>query len=183
MTQKKLWAAHATYDGVGEDQVLALRASGLAVRKVCALCGGTTRQLYHWLDKGKGADEPLEGWTGNTRRERWNEASKLCAEAIVDGTAANFEALRDPETGRMRVDVTREEIALTTAEANFNKWRVGTMDPDTFGDRPAAGTTNITIGALHIAAVKAASERAKLPKPVEVIEDAEYEEVSVDGES
>lgn len=177
--QKKLWAAHATYDAVGEEQVLDWRASGLSVRKVCALAQGTTRQLYHWLDKGKGHDQPLEGWDPPTRRERWNRASELCAEAIADGAAAKYEVLRDEQSGRMKTDVTREEIALTKAETDFDKWRAGVLDGKTFGEK--RGGDSISIGTLHLTAVKEVAAGVKQGAlPAETIPDADFTEVLAD---
>lgn len=171
---KKLWAAHATYDAVGEEQILEWRASGHSVRKVCALAQGTTRQLYHWLDNGVGHDQPLEGWSEPTRRERWNRANVLCAEAIADGGAAKIEALRDPDTGRMKPDVTREEIAFTKIDTDYDKWRASVMDPDTFGDK--RGQTTVSIGALHLNALREVTKDLKA-LPSDVV-DVPYEEVS-----
>ena len=157
--QKKLWGAHPTIEAQGgEEHVLDLRASGLSVQKVCNALGVTPRQLYHWIDKGEGADVP--GDTGATRRMRWNHANTLCAEALVDKGAAAYEALRDPTTARMRPDVTREEIALTKAETDFAKFHVGALDPDRFGTRPSGGP-QITIGSLFIEAAKQVSAEIK----------------------
>jgi hypothetical protein len=176
MAQKKLWAAHATYDAVGEEQILEWRAQGHSVRKLCAMAGGTTRQLYHWLDKGKGHDVPGE-W-GATRRERWNTAGRIGAEAIVDGAVDSFERLRDPGTLRMRPDVTREEIALTKVETDFAKYRAGVQDPETYGEKKA--NAQISIGSLHLSAIKQVlGDRRGTEKALSAgeIPEAEVEEV------
>lgn len=150
-----------------------LRSAGLSVRKLCEACGVTPRQLYHWFDKGEGWDVPNEH--GATRRDRWAHACKLCAEAVAEGAASKFEVLRDPDTGRMRLDVTREEIALTAAETNFDKWRASKMDPETYGDK-GAGTT-VNIGTLHLSAIKAVLAKKALPGEVTPIEDADFTEM------
>lgn len=177
MSSHRRWAAHPILDKIGEERVLDLRASGLSVRQVCEACGVTPRQLYHWLDKGAGANEP--GEHGATRRDRWGHANTLCAEAVADGAAAKFGVLRDPSTGRMRLDVTREEIALTAAETKLDQWRASKMDPATFGER-GAGTT-LNIGTLHLNAVKAVLAKQALPGAVEPIEDADFTEMLAPG--
>lgn len=170
----KLWAAHPTLDAHGEEKVFELRASGISVRKLATLLGVTPRQMYHWFDKGEGHDVP--GETGVNRRERWNHANTLCAQALVDGAKDVFERLRDPETGRMKVDVSREEIALAKAETDFDRWHASTLDRDTFGEKK--GQQAISIGELHLTAVKRVSAEVKKALPtgepdVEVVVDAE----------
>lgn len=180
---KRSWDQHPILNAAGEDKVMELRASGLSVRLVAQALGVTPRALYHWFDKGEGWDVPNEH--GATRRERWARACKLCAEAIADGATSKFAMLRDPNTGRMRLDVSREEIAFTTAETNHDKWLASKMDPETYGDK-SAGTT-VTIGTLHLNAVKAVLERTRKGALVAQtgeavpIEDADFTEMLTEG--
>lgn len=156
--QKKLWASHATYDAVGEEKILEMRASGMSVRNIVEACRGTPRQLYHWFDKGVGADEP--GELGVTRRLRWEAAGRIGAEALVDKSAAAFSDLREPITGRMLPDVSREELSLNKIESDYSKFRAGTQDPERFKEM-GRGNTQISIGQLHLSAVKRVLEGRK----------------------
>lgn len=164
-------------DQLGEDLILDLRASGLSLRKLLEKLGGgiTVRPFYTWLDSGNGADVPTAD--GATRRERWNKASEIGAFAIVDRGAEKFDLLRDEETGRVKADVTREEVSLVKAETEYDKWRASVQNP-AMNAKP--DQMNITIGELHLSAVKRISEQLKQPKalPQEAIAEAEYEVVA-----
>lgn len=148
---KKMKAVAALLDRLGEDVVLDYRATGASVRALCEHFDITTRPLYGWLGNTTTARRG-ERSDGTCRRERWIEATAMGADSRASLADERLEVLLDPETKRMRADVTREEVALAKALADQDRWQAGNLDPKQFRqNQPAeSGTPAISVGSMFV---------------------------------
>lgn len=173
-------AAYLRLDEMGEEPIMEARASGMSVRKMQVKFEVSVRQLYGWLGKiDKHRKAEIDGVC---RRERWNEATVMGAEAKAAMADERLEVLIDPETGRMLPNVTREEVALAKSLAEQERWSAGNMNPEVFRANQVqqAPTTQVNIGQLLLQALERAPTSRPRPKalPAEAIEDAVFEEVN-----
>jgi hypothetical protein len=165
-------ALMAIMDSFGEEQVLDWRVAGDSVRTIQHKMGiPAGRAFYKWLDAVEG------------RRQRWEEATTQAAEAMADRPEARMALLRDNETGRLRDDVTREELQLVKMENDHDKWRAAVANPQ-FGDRKG-GDVTVNLNVQHLEAVrqlgKATMTPTALPLPA-TTDVTEYEVVTDDEE-
>lgn len=162
----------AGLDKLGEEAVLNMRAEGQSVRKLCLTLGIGNRALYGWLGNDR-RPKAMDG-EGRTRRDRWKEASVLGAEAYAGRSEERLEALIEPETGRMKTSVTREEVALLKAQAESDRWQAGNMDPETFRQNlaPNVLVQQLSVGDLHLQAVRQLGGGAKREQGIIVAEQA-----------
>lgn len=171
--------AYDRLEAIGEDEILDVRSGGASVRAIQKKYNVTVRQLYGWI--GKAERNRKAEIDGVCRRERWNEATIMGAEAKAAKADERLEVLIDPETGRMLPTVTREEVALAKALAEQERWNAGNMDPGGFRqNQPAqAATVQVNVGQLLLQALeRAPTSRPRLPAPA--IPEAEFEVVDDD---
>ncbi len=166
---------------VGENRVMDLRSEGKSVREICREVGTTPRLLYGWLGNQTTARRAEKD--GLCRRDRWADATALGADSRAALADERLEKLLDPETGRMRPDVSREEVALAKALSDQDRWQAGNLDPKGFrpnGGLPEGGVVQINIGKLFQQVLSAPVARPALPaapiEEAEVVEPIEEED-------
>lgn len=157
---------------IGEEAIMDDRSAGLSVRAICRKYGVTIRPLYSWL--GNLTTARRAEVDGLCRRDRWNEATAFAAESRAAMADERLEALVDPDTGRMKPSVTREEVAVAKALAEQDRWQAASMDPAGFrqNGQPPQPTQVINVGQLFLQALETVKPAPKLAPPTE---EAEYE--------
>jgi hypothetical protein len=133
----------------GEEFVLEAVMSGASTSSVARLCDISRGMLYEWLHKD------AERW------QRYQEAREIGAFALAD------EALEIADTA------TSETVAVDRERVRVRQWLAERANKQEFG-KDAGVQVNLTVGDLHLTAVKSAPGRPAIAAPVE---DAEFEVV------
>jgi hypothetical protein len=154
-------------DAIGEEAIFEDRAGGASTRDLQKKYGVTVSQFYFWLGYSQGARIRAVDAEGLSRRDRWDVLTAHAAESRAARATERLEALVEKEgerEGRMKTDVSREEIALVKALVEQDRWEAGNMDPGTFRQNTAqpAPQVNISVGDLYLAAVRAEGGGAAL---------------------
>lgn len=115
-------------------------AGGKSVDSLCKHFGVGVRGFYGWIASVEGL------------KAAWEEAKVYRARSFADGAHEVPENLADPETGRMRTDVSSEEIALAKLRSETKRWMATVNNPAEFG-KAAKQVTKIAH--LHLTALQA----------------------------
>lgn len=154
-------------DAVGEDVIFEERAAGASTRDLQIKYGVTVNQFYFWIGYSSGTRVREVDSDGLSRRDRWDALTALAAESKAARATARLEALVEKEgarEGRMKGDVSREEISLVKALVEQDRWEAGNMDPAVYRQnttQPVAQVT-VSVGDLYLAAVRAEGGGASL---------------------
>lgn len=175
-------------DAVGEDVIFEERAAGASTRDLQIKYGVTVNQFYFWIGYSSGTRVREVDSDGLSRRDRWDALTALAAESKAARATARLEALVEKtgeREGRMKGDVSREEISLVKALVEQDRWEAGNMDPSVYRPNVAAPATQVTVsvGDLYLAAVRAEGGGASLggawKTPVPLLGDAETVEAEL----
>lgn len=175
-------------DAVGEDVIFEERAAGASTRDLQIKYGVTVNQFYFWIGYSSGTRVREVDSDGLSRRDRWDALTALAAESKAARATARLEALVEKtgeREGRMKGDVSREEISLVKALVEQDRWEAGNMDPAVYRQnttQPVAQVT-VSVGDLYLAAVRAEGGGASLggawKTPVPLLGDAETVEAEL----
>lgn len=169
-------------DAIGEEVIFEERAAGASTRDLQIKYGVTVNQFYFWLGYSHGTRIRAVDAEGLSRRDRWDALTAIAAESKAARATQRLEALMEKEgarEGRMKGDVSREEIALVKALVEQDRWEAGNMDPNTYRPNTAAAAPSVTlnVGDLYLAAVRSEGGGAALggawKTPVAALPDAE----------
>lgn len=142
-------SAHARVcEHIGEDTILEWRA-----------LGWTWAQIRHHLTKyanANGLDLAGKGMIGVAglnrflhqnpdRWERWEAATKLGAEYLVGQARRIVDKAPETQAG----------VAKAKARAEQRRWEAERLDVTQWGNRPAGPAINVSIGGLHLGALRA----------------------------
>lgn len=130
-------------DKGGEHYVLETIMDGHPTAVVAAVCDISRGMLYEWLHKDS------ERW------ERYQEARRVGAHVLAE------QALEIVD------DATSETISVDRERARIRQWLAERANPKDFGKEGAGVNLQLSIGDLHLQAVK--------QLPAQDIEEAEYE--------
>ena len=128
----------------------------------------TAQQFQFWLGTADGPSARAIDEDGRSRRERWDELTPLAAEARADLATLRLEALIEDlgeRAGRMKMDVSKEEIALLKALAEQDRWEAGNLNPAIYRPNTQPNVTNnvsLSAGDLYLTAVRAEGGGASL---------------------
>lgn len=141
-------------EAIGEDVIFEMREEGKSVTAICRHFEVGPRALYGWMGREDAPPKAVDE-DGKSRRDRWNEASAAGAERLAERPGERFDRLVGPD-GRMKDDVTREEITLAKVAGEHDVWMAGALDGKRFGgeSRKSTGPV-ININELHLTAVQA----------------------------
>lgn len=128
-------------------------AEGRTVSSIAAELGCTRRTLYRVRDWGLRKGSPEQRAAVLERRERWEEAMRMGAEALVEASLDDFSALdRVISVDGARRLPSVPEITLAAHRAKYRQWVAAKKDPERYGDR-----TTVALephGAAHLAALR-----------------------------
>lgn len=134
----------------GEDQVFERIAAGERIADIANSLGVSRPMLYTWRNM-----EPHR----KRRQEKWHEAMRLSAEA----KAEEGEDILDAVAGK--VGLTQADVSAAVARAKYKQWLAERRDPDTFGGKQDQVQVNVSIGALHLDALRRRGVTRELPMP------------------
>jgi hypothetical protein len=120
----------------GDEVIFGRIAQGETVESVMQSHGRGRKMFYAWIRTG-----------GEERRERFEEAQRLSAEALVDqGGEILDQAAAAGSTA---------QVMAAKSRAEWRKWLAGVRAPDTYGDKSGV-QISVNIGQLHLDALRVA---------------------------
>ena len=129
---------------IGEELIFDDVMAGMPITRLCKKMNVGTRVFYAWLHDKK---EP-ERWS------RYQQARKVAAETLVGETLEIADGVKHPE------DVPKAKL-----QTQVRQWLASRYDPDTFGDK-SGPTVNISLGDMHVQALKDITNKAKEIEPI-----------------
>lgn len=160
MIREKLhaYARHVEANG-GDDWVFGFVAEGHSMRKVAELTGCSSRGLlYSWIKLG-----------GDERKRRLTEARKLSAHCVAEDAGEILDNLATSTT-----PISSADVSLATSRARYRQWLAGMRNREEYGDK-AGVEVNITVGEMHIDALRRHSAAAIEAREAEQVAEADYE--------
>ena len=149
----------------GWEHICDMVADGASVGDVAKYLDCSKRFIYT-------VKSQREGWD-----VMWEEAMKIRAETLIEQSIADFDRLdRVVDVDEHGADIHRvplqSEVSLVQGRAKFRTWLAGKLDPERFADKQGPDVNvNLSIGEMHLAAVKSIKAREALPPaPVPVLE-------------
>ena len=126
----------------GGDHVLFdLVAEGRSVGSIMAEYDLHRTMFYQWIYSG-----------GDERAAAYAEAKRISAEKHVEDAGA---ILDGTEHGNTPEPVfSPADVALRKARAHFRQWLAAHRDPETYGERKVDMEVNVSIGSLHLDALR-----------------------------
>ena len=155
-------------DAVTEEVIFEERSEGASTASLRRRYGVTAQQFQFWLGTAEGPSARAIDEDGRSRRQRWDDLTPLAAEARADLATTRLEALIEElgeRAGRMKMDVSKEEIALLKALAEQDRWEAGNLNPSVYRPNAPPNVTNnvtVTAGDLYLTAVRAEGGGAAL---------------------
>ena len=130
----------------GIDWILAKIADGWTIKAIAEQDLGESRSLLSiWLNKGE-------------NKERLAQARSLFAARMAE------EALQIADG----VEPLNEQIGKAKLQIDTRKWLASKYDPSNFGEQKATAQVNISIGDLHLRALKDLNKEPQATVDVEV---------------
>jgi hypothetical protein len=121
----------------------------------------------------------LERWNG-LYDDMWEQAMRIRAEAILEESERDFDRLdrvidTDAITGEeIRRVPMQAEVSLAQGRAKFRQWLAGKLDKERYGDKAGVEVNvQMSMGDLHVQALKQVKARHALPERVPEIIAAE----------
>ena len=132
-------AAFKKLDELGIEMVAQLVASGWSVKKLCEAEGlSSSYFFYGWIKKC--------GY-----RPKLDEARKMRAEILAEGAVEIAD----------EVEPRRGAVSKAKLQIDARKWMAARLDPDRFSSNTNGPAVQVTIGELHLAALKSVNARKK----------------------
>lgn len=148
----------------GEDWIFERVVDGWPMGRIAEELGCSRGLLYDWWKRGPEADV--------ARRTRKMEvARKLSAEALEEAGAKILDDLADEQV------LTGTDVRLAEARAKYRQWQAESRDRERYGKGGGDVNVNLSIGELHLEALRRRGKVAVLEEPAddEAIEAPDYE--------
>ncbi len=148
--------AHVQENG-GDDWVFEFVAEGLSMKKVAEKVGASSRgMLYLWIGK----DEE--------RQAKLRKARELSAHSVAEDAGEILDDLAEED------HITSADVSLATGRVKYRQWLAEMRNRTEFGSS-AGVQVNVSVGDLHLDALRRHSAAAIAARVEEPVEDAEYE--------
>jgi len=159
MVREKLhaYARHVEENG-GDDWVFSFVEEGHPMKTVAELTGCSSRGLlYSWIKHG-----------GDERKNRLRAARKVSAHSLAEDAGEVLEELAK------KTLLTSADVSLGSSRARYKQWLAGMRNRDEYGDKSGV-EVNISVGELHLDALRRNSAELTSLVPGTEVEEAEYE--------
>lgn len=134
-------AARQTGVETFEDYFFDLIADARGIGWIANRFGVTRSTIYEWLGTSPHLKERLELTRKDAAQRHAEKAGEVYDEV-------------DPEAP------TSAQVQLANSKSNWHRWMATVLDRDTFGERPQVAV-NLSIGELHLDALRAAAQRRR----------------------
>lgn len=161
MIREKLhaYARHVEANG-GDDWVFSFVEDGLSMKRVAEETGCSSRGLlYSWIKLG-----------GDERKARLKAARKISAHSLAEDAGEVLDSLADEQV------ITSADVSLASSRARYKQWLAGMRNREDYGEK-AGVEINLSVGELHLDALRRHSADAIAARPTPRVEEAEYEMV------
>jgi len=136
----------------GDGWVFTMVADGMAMTEVAKALGCSRPYVYSWINAG-----------GEERKRGYQEARKLSAAAKEE---QGEEILTDLHKNRPVGGLESSDVSLAVARSNYAKWQAEIRDRENYGGKGQIAV-NVSIGSLHLDALRARGPRTAVAVPVE----------------
>ena len=149
----------------GDCVLFDLVAEGQSVGSIMAEYDLHRTMFYQWIYSG-----------GEQRAAAYAEAKRISAEKHVEDAG---DILDGTEHGATPEPVfSPADVALRKARAHFRQWLAAHRDPETYGEQKAQMEINVSVGSLHLDALR---QHGRMPEPVDADFEIEGGDESEDG--
>lgn len=144
-----LQALELKIEGLGGEDAAVFEplADGASLGTIAAELGVSRPYMYVWRDHKEHRER---------RREKWELAMKLSASTHAELAGEVLEKLAAKGV------ITNADVNLAKARSEYRRWLAGKRDPEAFGDKQEQVQVNVSIGQLHLDALRARGSMHKV---------------------
>lgn len=131
----------------GDDYIFSLIVEGMTIEDIGEILGVSRQMVYDWRDRG-----------GEERKKQWSKAMRMKADWHAEQSS---KALGDIPP------LTAAEARWRSDWASEHKWHAMILNREKYGEQKPQADVNISIGALHLDALR---QRGSMALPGETRE-------------